>query len=127
MIKSLKSDATDEQKHFIERFRDLGNRPSLKIQLERLVKICPQVFESEENRKSFSKTVTEMRGRLAHGNQLTDPSSQMELFFLIQQMKILMDSLLLYELPINLEQRETMITKDRQHRNFARTYHKDDL
>ena len=127
MIESLKSDATDEQKHFIERFRDLGNRPSLKIQLERLVKICPQVFESEENRKSFSKTVTAMRGRLAHGNQLTDPSSQMELFFLIQQMKILMDSLLLYELPINLEQRETMITKDRQHRNFARTYHKDDL
>ena len=120
MIDTLKVDATDEQKNFIERFRNQGNRPSLKKRLERLVGICPQAFESKEDKIRFSKTVKDMRGRLAHGSQLTESSSQMELYFLIQQMKILVDSLLLYELPINLEQRETMITKDRQHRNFCK-------
>ena len=126
MIEELLNKAEEGlQKAYIKRFKKMGNTVSLKKMLLKLVTICPETFDDEKTeRENFCENVSHTRNYLSHGaDELREDALEGdELYYATNQMKILIDGLLLYELELSYEQINMMMKRNRDTRNFAKQH-----
>ena len=113
------------QKAYVKRFKKMGNAVSLKNMLLKLVTICPETFDDEKTEKeNFCENVSRTRNYLSHGaDELREGALEGdELYYTTNQMKILVDGLLLHELELSCEQINMVMKRNRNTRNFAKQH-----
>ena len=123
LLKKVEDDPT--QKEFVKRFRKMGNALSLEMMLLKLVGICPETFDNQTTEKTnFCKNLSQTRNYLSHGaEELQDAALEGdELYYLTNQMKILVDGLFLHELQFSSEQINKMMQRNRKTRNYAKEH-----
>ena len=123
MIEKLQKN--DEQIKFVKKFKKMGNSPNLKQRLLKLVEISPQTFDNTEEEKSkFCEDVMNTRNYFSHGTEELKEKAltSSKLFFIVQQMKILMDGLLLHELPLEENVIDEIMVGNRKARNYAKEH-----
>lgn len=124
MISKVKDDP--KQVRYIKRFKAMGNDPSLSERLHELVKICPDMFKnSDEEKTEFVDKVSSTRNYFSHGSKELKEKAITnfnELFYIIQEMKILMEGCFLSELPFSQEKLQELIVKNRVVKNYAKEH-----
>lgn len=127
MIENMKYKLRDDPKQvgFIDRFKTMGNGQNLQKRLHNLIELAPETFADPQNEKSkFGYKVSNTRNYYAHGSKelkkkVVDPN---KLFYLVQEMKLLMEGCLLKELPFSPDQLNMMMVKNRKIKNYARDH-----
>ena len=127
MIKDMKEKLKDKkQRCFIDKFKKMGNAPSLNKRLNELIKIAPETFADVKKEKvEFVNKVVNTRNDYAHGAKELEKeavSKSDTLHHLVEEMKLLMECCLLRELCFSQEQIEGMMKHNRKVRNYARDH-----
>ncbi|MGI0062998.1 MAG: HEPN domain-containing protein, partial [Nitrosotalea sp.] len=131
MINDMRTKLAGDRREiqYVNRFVNQGNGPNLEQRIRQLVDMCPLSFnDANEERGQFAIDVMNTRNLHAHEiderreRAVTDP---LRLIFLTHQMMALMEAYLITELPFPEPQRNNLIIRNRDKRNFARDHHEE--
>jgi hypothetical protein len=128
MINNMKEKLKENKKQvkFVDRFSSMGNSPSLQAKILKLIEISPESFKDVENEKcKFSEDVMHTRNYYSHGyDSLKDKATttQPELYYLNQQLKLLIEGILLRELSFSNDFILNIMKKNKQIRNYAKEH-----
>lgn len=128
MISDMISKVEDDPKQvkYIKRFKAMGNSPILAQRFYDLVKVCPDMFKNpDEEKQKFVDNVSATRNYYSHGSKELKERAVIDfndLFYLIQEMKILMEGCFLSELPFRQEKLKELVIKNREVKNYAKEH-----
>jgi len=128
MIEDMKSKLKDNKKEieFVETLKIMGNSPNLEHRLSELVKKCPLVFVDVKTEKPiFTQKIVKTRNYFAHSIEelkVKAVTDARELFYLKNEMMILVESLFISELALSESISNRLIEKTREIRNYAKNH-----